>query len=156
MNLATDDLERPGAARHRHVDAVPGTAQKNHSAAAPGQSSKKLIRHGRSDHFICGQLHSIPADFLEPGNQPARPHRAWNLFFGAFFVLYSSFVNLQTTIDLLRMGDLEQETFADPLTGVYNRRFMQQLPTEEISQARRYGFPLSVLMFDLDFFKRKR
>jgi diguanylate cyclase (GGDEF)-like protein len=75
-------------------------------------------------------------------------------FFGAIFVLYSSFVALQTTTDLLRMGDLEQQTFTDPLTGVYNRRFMQQRLAEEISKARRYSFSLSVLMFDLDFFKR--
>jgi diguanylate cyclase (GGDEF)-like protein len=75
-------------------------------------------------------------------------------FFGAFFVLFSTFVALQTTIDLLRMGDLEQESITDPLTGVYNRRFMQQRLTEEISKSRRYDFSLSVLIFDLDFFKK--
>ena len=75
-------------------------------------------------------------------------------FFGACFVWFSSFIALQTTLDVLRISDLEHETLTDPLTGVYNRRFMEQRLSEEVSKARRYGFKLSVLMFDLDHFKR--
>jgi diguanylate cyclase (GGDEF)-like protein len=75
-------------------------------------------------------------------------------FFGACFVWFSTFIALQTTLDVMRISDLEHETFTDPLTGIYNRRFMEQRLDEEISKARRYGFQLSVLLFDLDYFKR--
>lgn len=75
-------------------------------------------------------------------------------FFGACFVWFSTFLALQTTLDVMRISDLEQETFTDPLTGIYNRRFMEQRLTEEISKARRYNFQLSVLLFDLDHFKQ--
>ena len=75
-------------------------------------------------------------------------------FFGACFVWFSTFLALQTTLDVMRITDLEHETFTDPLTGVYNRRFMEQRLGEEVSKARRYSFQLSVLLLDLDYFKR--
>ncbi len=75
-------------------------------------------------------------------------------FFGACFVWFSTYLALQTTLDVIRISDLEHETLTDPLTGVYNRRFMEQRLAEEISKARRYCFQLSILLFDLDHFKR--
>ncbi len=75
-------------------------------------------------------------------------------FFGACFVWFSTFVALQTTFDVRRISDLEHETLTDPLTGVYNRRFMEQRLAEEVSKARRYCFQLSILLFDLDRFKQ--
>ncbi len=75
-------------------------------------------------------------------------------FFGACFVWFSTYIALQTTLDVMRISELEQETFTDPLTGIYNRRFMEQRLAEEVSKARRYCFQLSVLLFDLDKFKR--
>jgi two-component system, cell cycle response regulator len=45
-------------------------------------------------------------------------------------------------------------SITDPLTGTYNRRYlMEQLP-RELERCRRYGYPLSVLMCDLDHFKK--
>jgi len=42
----------------------------------------------------------------------------------------------------------------DPLTGVYNRRYlMEQLP-REIDRASRYGRQLAAIMCDVDFFKK--
>lgn len=42
----------------------------------------------------------------------------------------------------------------DPLTGVYNRRRFIELCEEELVRAKRYGRPVSVIMCDLDHFKR--
>jgi diguanylate cyclase (GGDEF)-like protein len=42
----------------------------------------------------------------------------------------------------------------DVLTGVSNRRHFVNVLEHEFVRARRYGSPLSVLAFDLDFFKR--
>jgi diguanylate cyclase (GGDEF)-like protein len=41
----------------------------------------------------------------------------------------------------------------DSLTGLYNRRHFNKLAKDEISRALRYSRPLSVIMFDIDFFK---
>jgi diguanylate cyclase (GGDEF)-like protein/PAS domain S-box-containing protein len=42
----------------------------------------------------------------------------------------------------------------DALTGVFNRRHLFELAEHEFEVAKRYGHPLSVIMFDLDHFKR--
>jgi len=49
---------------------------------------------------------------------------------------------------------LEYLTITDHLTGIYNRRYFQQKIEEEIKRAKRYGNALSVIMIDIDFFKK--
>jgi len=88
--------------------------------------------------------HTAMVDLIVPGI----------FFFGACFVWFSTYIALQTTLDVIRISDLEHETLTDPLTGIYNRRFLEQRLAEEISKARRYCFQLSILLFDLDHFKR--
>ena len=45
-------------------------------------------------------------------------------------------------------------SITDALTGTYNRRYlMEQLP-RELERCRRYAYPLSVLMCDVDHFKQ--
>jgi diguanylate cyclase (GGDEF)-like protein len=75
-------------------------------------------------------------------------------FFGACFVWLSTFLALQTAMDIMRISRLEKESFTDPLTGAYNRRYMEQCLQEEIAKARRYQFDLSLLLLDIDHFKR--
>jgi len=41
----------------------------------------------------------------------------------------------------------------DPLTGLYNRRFVEQRLREELKSARRTGLPVSCAQFDVDHFK---
>jgi len=45
-------------------------------------------------------------------------------------------------------------SITDPLTKVYNRQFMFTKLPEEISRSSRYGTPLSIILFDVDFFKK--
>jgi len=42
----------------------------------------------------------------------------------------------------------------DPLTGLYNRQFLNELFEKEWSRAQRHGYPLSIIMADIDDFKR--
>lgn len=42
----------------------------------------------------------------------------------------------------------------DPLTGVANRRHLEEFLEREAARARRYGAVLSVVMIDIDYFKR--
>ncbi len=49
--------------------------------------------------------------------------------------------------------DLEKEALVDPLTGLFNRRYMDDVITREFMNSKRYGRNLSVLMMDLDHFK---
>ncbi|MBF0152821.1 MAG: diguanylate cyclase [Magnetococcales bacterium] len=49
---------------------------------------------------------------------------------------------------------LRQLSFTDELTGLSNRRWMEEVLAKEFARARRYALELSVLFFDVDFFKK--
>ncbi len=51
-------------------------------------------------------------------------------------------------------SELYRASITDPLTGVYNRRFLAERAEEEVSRAGRYGHPLTCLFVDIDHFKR--
>ena len=48
---------------------------------------------------------------------------------------------------------LETVSTTDDLTGLHNRKYLQERLEEEISRSRRYGTKLSCILFDIDFFK---
>ncbi len=50
--------------------------------------------------------------------------------------------------------ELRRQAFTDGLTGVWNRTFFQGRLLEEMERVRRYGSSLSLVMFDIDGFKR--
>jgi len=75
-------------------------------------------------------------------------------FFGAVFVLIVCTLSAKTANDVTRLCHLEHENVTDPFMGIYNRRFMDRCLREEAEKARRYGLELSVLLIDVDHFKR--
>lgn len=56
--------------------------------------------------------------------------------------------NKKTEDELLRLAS------TDPLTGAYNRREFTALADLEAQRSHRYGHPLSIMMLDLDHFKK--
>ena len=48
---------------------------------------------------------------------------------------------------------LERVSTTDELTGLHNRKYLQERLDEEISRSKRYGTKLSCILFDIDFFK---
>ena len=54
----------------------------------------------------------------------------------------------------LLLARLERQASEDPLTGLYNRRYVDAQLSREFARARRFGQPLSVALCDLDYFKR--
>ena len=57
-----------------------------------------------------------------------------------------------------KVEELAQEVYKmallDPLTGLFNRRYIEQRLQDEIARSQRHGRPLSVILFDLDEFKQ--
>ncbi|MGB0134037.1 MAG: GGDEF domain-containing protein [Dokdonella sp.] len=49
---------------------------------------------------------------------------------------------------------LRTQSLRDPLTGLFNRRYLEASLEREVQRAERRGSPLSVLMLDIDHFKR--
>jgi diguanylate cyclase (GGDEF)-like protein len=51
-----------------------------------------------------------------------------------------------------KAGEFEQLSVTDPLTGLLNRRYLEERLAEEIKRSNRYGYPMSFLMIDVDDF----
>jgi PleD family two-component response regulator len=49
---------------------------------------------------------------------------------------------------------LSEQATRDWLTGLYNRRYFEETLADHISAARRYDRPLSLVLFDIDHFKK--
>ncbi len=60
--------------------------------------------------------------------------------------------------DVTELASYEQKliemNIKDGLTGIFNRRFFQKRLDEEFQRHRRYDTNLSLIMFDIDFFKK--
>lgn len=51
-------------------------------------------------------------------------------------------------------GELRRLSLKDALTGAWNRRKFEQTLAEEIMRSRRFRRPLSLIVFDVDYFKQ--
>lgn len=49
---------------------------------------------------------------------------------------------------------LSEQANRDPLTGLYNRRYLDSTMAREIARCKREGRPLSLMLIDIDHFKR--
>jgi diguanylate cyclase (GGDEF)-like protein len=49
---------------------------------------------------------------------------------------------------------VEEQAITDPLTGLWNRRHMAQTLEQEVSRAGRFGHPISLIILDVDDFKK--
>lgn len=88
--------------------------------------------------------HTSWLDFVVPGV----------FLFCAIFVWLTTHLSHQTAFDVRRVALLEKESITDPLTGIYNRRYLERRLDEEINRSKRYDLPLSVLLIDIDHFKQ--
>jgi diguanylate cyclase (GGDEF)-like protein/hemerythrin-like metal-binding protein/PAS domain S-box-containing protein len=62
---------------------------------------------------------------------------------------------LQLTKSLQKKNEeLNELAITDELTGLYNRHYIDQIIENEMSRSDRYDEPLSIILLDLDFFKR--
>jgi diguanylate cyclase (GGDEF)-like protein len=52
-----------------------------------------------------------------------------------------------------RANQYQLMSITDPLTGLHNRRYMEARLAEELSRSRRYDYPMSFMMIDIDDFK---
>ena len=53
-----------------------------------------------------------------------------------------------------RIEELERESLTDPLTGAWNRRYIDRVLRTEVARSLRQRQPLSVMICDIDHFKR--
>jgi diguanylate cyclase (GGDEF)-like protein len=70
--------------------------------------------------------------------------------------LAQTYINTASSslIMLNQLGEAEKQSLTDPLTGLYNRRSLDQLMSREVALSERHGTPLSIVMIDMDKFKQ--
>ena len=63
--------------------------------------------------------------------------------------------NLSLSLSNIRLRQtLEYQSVRDPLTGTFNRRYMEETLTREMNRAARKKSTLSIIMLDIDHFKK--
>lgn len=115
--------------------------------------------HGRQGYRV-GQVRggisvAFPIDDAEAGKARAR-NVTFALFLGVFgalaAVVSSLLLGLRRRLEAAE-GRIRELAITDELTGLGNRRHVQQRLEEELSRTSRTGRPLSVALFDVDHFK---
>ena len=62
---------------------------------------------------------------------------------------------IKLSLSNLKLRDeLRQQAIHDPLTGLFNRRYLEETLPRDLYQAQRRNAPLCVVMLDLDGFKQ--
>jgi diguanylate cyclase len=78
----------------------------------------------------------------------------WYLL-GIGHVAYKRTLKLRQIREELKglQGRLRDQASRDPLTGLYNRRYLEETMERELARCEREGVPLCVILIDLDHFK---
>ena len=77
----------------------------------------------------------------------------------AYFIIISvqksenKLYKLAATLSLLN-NELKTESITDPLTGLYNRRYFNEIFDKELKKAYRGNYPIAFMMIDVDNFKK--
>jgi diguanylate cyclase (GGDEF)-like protein len=68
---------------------------------------------------------------------------------------FSTVQQFSLTVENLRLREgLRMQAIRDPLTGLYNRRYMEAALESELSRAMRKGQTVGLIMLDIDHFKQ--
>ena len=128
-------LRRKSRAMARHI------AEPIESLSVTTQDLHKVMHPEDVVHTGIVELDTLSNNFREMGEELER----------------SSSALVAAEVDR-RMVEKEKELFhklatTDPLTGLANRRQLDDLLTRECKASNRYGHPLGVILMDVDFFK---
>lgn len=124
-----------------------------------------IVMPGMDGYAVCAQLRAdpatrdIPVVFITAHTDPEQETQGLEM--GAVDFITKPVVpavvraRVRTHITLKQQGDLLRKmVFLDGLLGVFNRRFFDQQVEVEWLRCMRSGLPLSVMMIDVDQFKR--
>jgi diguanylate cyclase (GGDEF)-like protein len=120
----------------------------SHSVGEPGSDILCGHLHGVDAHYHCEPLLAagevIGVIYLRGD---VLPQRRFSL------AVMSENISSALVNQRLQRG-LREQTIRDPLTGLFNRRYMEEALGIEIARVARSGGPLSLIMCDIDHFKR--
>ncbi len=79
-----------------------------------------------------------------------------DIVIGAVFAIFGNFMILIAAFDMYyrQLEKTEQLVFRDSMTGLYNHLYIVSYLEEEIDRSERYEIPLSIVILDVDNFKK--
>jgi len=114
------------------------------SLAERGRYLEHILRHGRIDDF-------------EAEMQTTAGRKFWASLSGQRLRFAGDEALLAAIVDVTAQRQVREDLLAqathDPLTGVFNRRHVEDLLRQELDRAERHARPLAVAMLDADHFK---
>jgi diguanylate cyclase (GGDEF)-like protein/PAS domain S-box-containing protein len=138
--FAVDDCWALRRGRLHLVEDTPTALLCKHSSPSPTPS---LCIPLSAQNETIGLLH-----LREPSATPARSIE-WTQQLAGMFARH-----IELALANLRLrATLRDQSIRDPLTGLFNRRYMEESLAREVSRAIRSGDPLGIIMLDLDHFK---
>ncbi len=147
--MATSGAQALGICRDKHPDLVLLDIQ------MPGMDGYEVCRQIKAEV----ELQDLPVVFVTAHSEPQA--ETLGLEVGAVDFISKPFnpavvrARVKTHLTLKLQGDLlRQMVFIDGLTGVYNRRFFDERLELEFQRAKRSGSTLSLMVVDVDYFKR--
>ncbi len=113
------------------------------------------------DTYIVG-LAGIILTIIGYFDSPVAGGILWMVIFNRFLAIFVIVITTMFVIDrknseekIIKLNKkLHALAHKDPLTGTQNRLAFMKAIEEEIERAKRYKTPLSIIMFDIDFFKK--
>lgn len=104
-------------------------------------------------NVLCNQADSAECSLLDRNGEQLNV-----LIQASAYDRNGQFVHSRATVfDITKRKQLEEKLHAqamtDPLTGVFNRRYLQAQATVEMSRARRQNQPIALVAIDIDHFK---
>ncbi len=124
------------------------------SSLSPGMKCQHIIPKDTSQDeilFLCAPI-IAQADIL--GVYHVRAPAIYPI--GQIEVLTTTIAErIGVTVNNLRLREnLRQQSIRDPLTNLFNRRYLEETLERELRRSARYQRPLGIILFDIDFFKR--
>lgn len=121
-----------------------------HIAKAGPEFAPTMCLPMTSKGGILGLLHFSfpPRDETEesaPNSTPKTRERLATIFLERLTMALTNFRLAET---------LKQQSIRDPLTGLFNRRYLEETLEREIYRGQRYGTSVGMMMIDIDGFKR--
>lgn len=140
-------LSRAAQALARLLDRLPGWIREHRAAIID------LVVLGLLGG--AGMVLLVETDLVESFYEFSREHEDWQLddFVLAGTIVVSICATIFSTRRWREVAGLLRRANTDALTGLLNRRRAWEILELEWDRSRRYGRPLSLIMFDLDHFK---
>ncbi|GEM_PF-7002858 len=127
----------------------------------------------RRGHYYLGNGTSTPpcehAGSVQTGATLCVPLMAYGEVLGVLHLRGAEAATLQASLQLVTMANdglaltlaniklrqsLKEQSIRDPLTGLFNRRYLTETAQREFARAQRTGASVAIIMIDVDHFKR--